>query len=131
MFNFFFYYFGEKCETSLLNGGCVPGVCSPPSECAPLIKGGFICENCTQSPFYNDFCELEARSFSNGAFLALDSLQQRFKFNIRLEFASIVSSGQFFFNYFNRVRMIIILLILVLKYLANRSPLECRSYEVL
>ena len=87
-------YTGRDCEVSLLQGECTPGLCAPPSACAPLIKGGFICENCTQGPFYNDFCQLEARSFSQGAFLSLPSLRQRFKFNIQLEFATIEHSGK-------------------------------------
>jgi hypothetical protein len=76
-----------------LQSECGPGLCAAPATCAPLIKGGFVCENCTQGPFYNDFCQLEARSFSQGAFLSLASLRQRFKFNIQLEFATIEHSG--------------------------------------
>ena len=91
-------YTGTNCEISLLQDSCVPDVCASPSSCAPLIKGGFICENCTQSPFYNDFCQLEARSFSNGAFLSLPSLTQRFKFNLQLEFATIEHSGLLLYN---------------------------------
>ena len=93
-------YVGQDCEVSVLQDSCssAPGVCSSPSSCAPLIKGGFLCENCTQSPFYNDFCQLEARSFSNGAFLSLSSLTQRFKFNLQLEFATIQKSGLLLYN---------------------------------
>ena len=101
---------GKNCETCQYNmeGGeadCPkgdtcrdPDVCVAPSSCAPRIKGGFVCENCTQSPFYNDFCQLEARSFSNGAFLSLPSLTQRFKLNIRLEFATVEHSGLLLYN---------------------------------
>ena len=89
---------GPDCEVSLLRSACQPGLCAAPSTCAPLIKGGFICENCTQSPFYNEFCQLEARSFSNGAFLSLPALSQRFKFNLQLEFATIEHSGLLVYN---------------------------------
>ena len=53
-------YTGPNCEVSLLSDDCGAGagVCSSPSACAVLIKGGFICENCTQSPFYNQFCQV-------------------------------------------------------------------------
>ena len=43
-------------------------------------------------------CSSEARSFSNGAFLSLPSLTQRFKFNIQLEFATIEHSGLLLYN---------------------------------
>ena len=93
-------YVGQNCEISQLADQCsvAQDVCASPASCAPLIKGGFICENCTQSPFYNDFCQLEARSFSNGAFLSLPSLTQRFKFNLQLEFATIQKSGLLLYN---------------------------------
>ena len=93
-------YVGVNCEISTLQDSCsaATDVCASPSSCAPLIKGGFLCENCTQSPFYNDFCQLEARSFSNGAFLSLPSLTQRFKFNLQLEFATIQKSGLLLYN---------------------------------
>ena len=93
-------FVGVNCEISLLDDSCsrATDVCASPSTCAPLIKGGFLCENCTQSPFYNEFCQLEARSFSNGAFLSLPSLTQRFKFNLQLEFATIQKNGLLLYN---------------------------------
>ncbi|XP_052128982.1 protocadherin-like wing polarity protein stan isoform X1 [Frankliniella occidentalis] len=86
---------GVHCETSLANGpGCAPGLCRPPSVCAPLIRGGFVCEKCTlPQDWRTEQCELRARSFTRSAFLTFPALRQRHRLHIRLKFATLQSDG--------------------------------------
>ena len=90
---------GKHCEIDMKAGTeCGPGMCDAPSQCAPLIDGGLTCQNCSDNPFNDEFCRLQARSFTLGTYAAYPALQQRDEFNITVEFATQQSSGLIFYN---------------------------------
>ncbi|XP_076313585.1 protocadherin-like wing polarity protein stan isoform X2 [Tachypleus tridentatus] len=90
---------GRNCELNLLEDRCsVPGVCRGGSQCANLIDGGFICENCTHSSWSTRLCELRARSFSRGSFLTFPALRQRHRVNIKLSFATREKNALLLYN---------------------------------
>jgi hypothetical protein len=68
---------------------CQPGICRSHSTCSPLVKGGFLCENCSPSggsEHYTKLCELRSRSFSKASFLTFPSLRQRHRLHIQLRY---------------------------------------------
>ncbi len=82
-------------------------ICKTHSRCKNRILDGMICDKCadyygpsTDKSFYNKFCELHAKYFPKGknAFMALPGILNRFRFNIRLTFATIKPSGYLFHN---------------------------------
>ena len=56
-----------------------------------------VCRNCSDNPFFDEFCQLRSRSFSKGTYAAFPSLAQRNEFNISLEFTT-QSDGIVFYN---------------------------------
>ncbi len=77
-------------------------ICKSPSRCKNLILGGIVCDKCadhygpsTDKSFYNKFCELRAKHFPKGknAFMTLPGIHSRFRFIIRLTFATMKPSG--------------------------------------
>jgi len=82
-------------------------ICKSPSRCKNLILGGIVCDKCaeqhtptTDTSFYNKFCELRAKHFpkSQNAFMILPGIHSRFRFNIRLTFATVKPDGYLFHN---------------------------------
>ncbi len=82
-------------------------ICKSPSRCKNLILGGIVCDKCaeqhtptTDTSFYNKFCELRAKHFPKGqnAFMILPGIHSRFRFNIRLTFATVKPDGYLFHN---------------------------------
>ncbi|CAG0915025.1 unnamed protein product [Notodromas monacha] len=65
---------------------------------APSTGRGLICANCTHSPFYSRFCHLTARSFSLGSYLTFPGLDDRFRLNLKLKFATRNPNGLILFN---------------------------------
>ena len=85
---------GESCEFDTARGSCpavppaasrAPSVCRGGSVCADLQRGGFLCDNCTNSPYRDQRCQLTARSFSEGSFLTFPALHQRHRLSIKLK----------------------------------------------
>ncbi|XP_037087761.1 LOW QUALITY PROTEIN: protocadherin-like wing polarity protein stan, partial [Pollicipes pollicipes] len=98
-------YAGESCQFDMRLGSCPapaaePGgsVCRGGSVCADLRRGGFLCDNCTTSPYHTSFCELTARGFSTGSFLTFPALKQRHRLNIKLKFATRSRNGLLLYN---------------------------------
>ncbi|KAL4226126.1 Cadherin EGF LAG seven-pass G-type receptor 2 [Mactra antiquata] len=93
---------GEKCEIDLKRhyetSACPPDVCQPPSQCVPLIEGGFRCDHCPNTDDYNQFCQLTARSFPRGSFLMYPTLKTRYRFKIQFQFATQERDGLLFYN---------------------------------
>ncbi|XP_064606055.1 LOW QUALITY PROTEIN: cadherin EGF LAG seven-pass G-type receptor 2-like [Liolophura sinensis] len=94
---------GKNCEIDMKTKKydrvkCPSNVCMPPSYCEPLIKGGFRCEKCPESEFFNEFCQLTARSFPRGSYLTFPSLKSRHRFTIELKFATWERNGLLFYN---------------------------------
>nr|QVK45661.1 G protein-coupled receptor [Proales similis] len=81
-------------------------VCRGDSKCKNLILGGFLCDECLKShpnkseliSYYNEFCELRARHFPNGSYMALDGIRNRQRFSLKLTFATIHTDGFLLFN---------------------------------
>jgi cadherin EGF LAG seven-pass G-type receptor 1 len=89
---------GKNCEIDMNLDTCQPGICRSGSMCAPLIKGGFLCENCTPGEQYTKLCELRSRSFSKGSYLTFPALRQRHRFTIKLQFSTLNEDGLLFYN---------------------------------
>ncbi|XP_066994105.2 protocadherin-like wing polarity protein stan [Anabrus simplex] len=92
---------GHNCEIDLDLDTCQPGICRSHSVCSPLVKGGFVCENCAPSraaEHYTSLCELRSRSFAKSSFLTFPALRQRHRINIRLRFATRAESGLLLYN---------------------------------
>jgi hypothetical protein len=80
------------------------GVCHGESECKNLILGGFTCDKCTTNemlrPYYTRHCELKARHFprgSDGAYLVLPGMRSRFRFRLKLTFATAMTHSAYLF----------------------------------
>lgn len=82
-------------------------ICKSSSRCKNLILGGIVCDKCgndksahSDKSFYNKFCELRAKHFpkNKNAFMTLPGIQNRFRFKIRLTFATVKSTGYLFHN---------------------------------
>ncbi|CAH1784160.1 unnamed protein product [Owenia fusiformis] len=91
---------GDNCQVDTRHDKCNPdeNVCRAPSQCVPLISGGFRCDDCPDEDYYNDFCDLTTRSFSKGSFLLYESMKQRHRFKIQLQFATQSKYGLLFYN---------------------------------
>nr|CAD7570225.1 unnamed protein product [Timema californicum] len=92
---------GVNCELDLHLDTCQPGICRSNSLCSPLIKGGFVCENCSPTggvEHYTKLCELRSRSFSKESFLTFPALRQRHRVHIKLRFATQSESGLLLYN---------------------------------
>ncbi|XP_043190636.1 protocadherin-like wing polarity protein stan isoform X2 [Amphibalanus amphitrite] len=98
---------GESCELDTTRGSCPTDpsdgsdrhpVCHGGSVCVNLQRGGFLCDNCTNSPYRNQHCQLTARSFSEGSFLTFPALHQRHRLNIKLRFATRSRDGLLLYN---------------------------------
>lgn len=70
-------------------------VCRGNSVCKNLILGGFLCDKCdsseepSASSYYNHMCELRASNFQSDSYLVLPGIQNRLRFKIKLNFATI------------------------------------------
>lgn len=79
-------------------------VCRGNSVCKNLILGGFLCDKCdsseepSASSYYNHMCELRASNFQSDSYLVLPGIQNRLRFKIKLNFATIKTNGIIFFN---------------------------------
>ena len=83
-------------------------VCKGDSVCKNLILGGVVCDKCgaslredeTKMSYYNKFCELRARHFpeNSNSFIVFEGIRNRFRFKIKLNFATIKSSSVLFYN---------------------------------
>ncbi|XP_059482643.1 protocadherin-like wing polarity protein stan isoform X3 [Neocloeon triangulifer] len=89
---------GKNCEIDMNYDTCQPGICRSSSTCAPLIKGGFLCEHCTPGIEFNRLCELKTRSFPKGSFLTFPALRQRHRLNLKLKFATLGEDGLLLYN---------------------------------
>lgn len=97
--------FWSAYDTSLISSS--NNICKSNSRCKNLILGGVVCDKCgaangnrADNSFYNKFCELRAKHFpaEQAAFLALPGIKNRFRFNVRLTFATRKSSGYLLHN---------------------------------
>jgi len=80
-------------------------VCKGNSKCRNLILGGILCDKCGTGSSedainYNEFCELRTKHFPQGkhAYLALPGIKNRFRFKLKLTFATVKSDGFLFYN---------------------------------
>ena len=86
-------------------------ICKADSVCKNLILGGVICENCELSKqdiesgladrsYFTKNCELRSRHFpkDSHSFIILPGIRNRFRFRIKLTFATIKSNGLLFYN---------------------------------
>lgn len=80
-------------------------ICKGDSKCKNLILGGVVCDKCASASdetkiYYNQFCELRTKHFPHEkrAFIALPGIQTRFRFKIKLTFASVKPDGYLFYN---------------------------------
>ncbi|KAJ4450280.1 hypothetical protein ANN_01700 [Periplaneta americana] len=92
---------GRNCEIDMHLDTCQPGICRSHSTCSPLVRGGFLCENCSPSgglEHYTKLCELRSRSFSKASFLTFPSLRQRHRLHVKLRFATQSDSGLLLYN---------------------------------
>lgn len=90
---------GSQCEIHMSMDTCQPNICSKGSICTPRLRGGFICQNCSsRGDYVNSLCELTARSFSRGSYLTFPGLKNRFRFTIKLSFATQQRNGLLFYN---------------------------------
>ncbi|XP_046394946.1 protocadherin-like wing polarity protein stan isoform X2 [Ischnura elegans] len=89
---------GVNCEIDINYDTCQPGICRSGSSCAPLIKGGFICEGCPLGEHYTKLCELRARSFPPSSFLTFPALKQRHRLTLQLRFATQSEDGLLLYN---------------------------------
>uniref|UniRef100_T1IKX4 Cadherin EGF LAG seven-pass G-type receptor 1 n=1 Tax=Strigamia maritima TaxID=126957 RepID=T1IKX4_STRMM len=89
---------GKNCEVDMNDGSCSVNVCRGNSNCAKLIQGGFICENCQFYSFNTRLCELTARRFVQGSFLTFPALRQRHRLNIKLSFATRSKNALLLYN---------------------------------
>ena len=90
-------FVGRNCEIDMNLDTCQPEICHSHSTCSPLVKGGFLCENCSPNggaEHYTKLCELRSRSFSKASFLTFPSLRQRHRLHIRLRYYSYCDSLQ-------------------------------------
>ena len=88
---------GKRCDVDLKGQACSTDVCQKPAQCH-ANEDGLSCQGCSDNPFNDPFCRLRARSFSLGTYAAFPSLQQRYEFNLTLEFATQLPSGLIFYN---------------------------------
>ncbi|CAB3374160.1 Hypothetical predicted protein [Cloeon dipterum] len=89
---------GRNCEIDMNFDTCQIGICRSGSTCAPLIKGGFLCEHCTPGIEFNRLCELKTRSFNKESYLTFPALRQRHRLNIKLKFATLGENGLLLYN---------------------------------
>jgi len=75
-------------------------ICKGNSKCKNLILGGIVCDKCDDKLNYNEFCELRTKHFPSDkhAYLALPGIQNRFRFKLKLTFATVKSEGYLFYN---------------------------------
>ena len=83
-------------------------VCKGDSVCKNLILGGVLCDKCGHSikdanvdkSYYNKFCELRGRHFPehSKSFLVFEGIRNRLRFKIKLNFATVKSNGNLFYN---------------------------------
>lgn len=97
--------FWSAYDTSLISSS--NNICKSNSRCKNLILGGIVCDKCGEAngpradnSFYNQFCELRAKQFpaNRQAFLALPGIKNRFRFNVRLTFATRKTNGYLLHN---------------------------------
>ncbi|XP_067630827.1 protocadherin-like wing polarity protein stan [Eurosta solidaginis] len=83
---------GVNCETDISTlKPCMSDACD----------GGYSCMNSflsSQPPPYTATCELRSRSFSKNSFLTFESLKQRHRFNLKLQFATVHENGLLLYN---------------------------------
>jgi len=95
---------GKNCEVNIASDHCRPNICRGNSRCingAAAAIGeklktdtnqhqlsGFQCTNCTYADWSTSLCELRARSFSRGSYLTFPALRQRYRFSLKLRFAT-------------------------------------------
>jgi len=84
-------------------------VCKGNSKCRNLILGGILCDKCGTGSSedainYNEFCELRTKHFPQGkhAYLALPGIKNRFRFKLKLTFATIKSDFLFYNGRLNK-----------------------------
>jgi hypothetical protein len=86
-------------------------ICRAGSSCKNLILGGVVCDGCEPSPsevrtgqsdasYFTPTCHLRSRHFPQDqeAYLVLAGVRSRFRFKIKLTFATIKSNGFLFYN---------------------------------
>ena len=95
----------QKAKKFKSSGNMIVGsVCKGTSVCKNLILGGSVCDECAgNSTYYNRFCELRGRHFptskSGHAYIAVAGLtRNRFRFKLKLTFATVQSNGVLLFN---------------------------------
>ncbi|XP_078595188.1 cadherin EGF LAG seven-pass G-type receptor 2-like isoform X2 [Branchiostoma floridae x Branchiostoma japonicum] len=81
-------YAGDNCEINAREGRCTDYVCKNGGVCTNLLVGGFRCNCGMQGNHVTDFCEVSTRSFPPRSFLTFPALQQRFRMQLSLTFAS-------------------------------------------
>lgn len=89
----------SKKNSNLNESICVNQVCKSNSMCRNLILGGFVCDKCDK-PYLNEFCELRTRHFpkNSNSYISLPGIQNRFRFKLKLSFATIKSNSYLFYN---------------------------------
>ncbi len=92
---------GKTCNVNLTSNICSDELCHGSSNCVPSSvnsgAGRLVCRNCSDNPFFDEFCQLRSRSFSKGTYAAFPSLAPRNEFNITLEFTT-QTDGLIFYN---------------------------------
>lgn len=82
------FVLGKNCEIDLSLDTCQPGICHSGSTCSPLVKGGFVCDDCAPDgtfEHYDRLCQLRGRGFPKDSFLTFPALKQRHRVHISLK----------------------------------------------
>ncbi|GAB6020348.1 hypothetical protein CHUAL_003060 [Chamberlinius hualienensis] len=92
---------GSDCGFDINRGVCgSQDVCRGGSTCVNYIQGGITCEKCLLkggNGHVTPFCELTARRFTRGSFLTLPSMQQRHRFTLSVQIATVEAYGLIFY----------------------------------
>ncbi|XP_078343214.1 cadherin EGF LAG seven-pass G-type receptor 1-like [Oculina patagonica] len=99
---------GVNCEIDMSNSKCPTdseatenhlklNPCRNNGNCRDSKGKGFSCV-CSDDASDGPLCELKTRSFTKGSFIAFPALKQRWRLNIKLEFATTEHSGLLLFN---------------------------------
>lgn len=94
-------YTGKNCEIDLSLDTCQPGICHSGSTCSPLVKGGFVCDDCAPDgtfEHYDRLCQLRGRGFPKDSFLTFPALKQRHRVHISLKFVTLADYGLLLYN---------------------------------
>lgn len=87
------------CSPEFTGINCETRIDSLPACATDHCEGGSCHHNKVPlHPSYTSTCELRSRSFSKNSFLTFPSLRQRHRFNIKLNFSTIVENGLLLYN---------------------------------